>query len=79
VEMMEYAVLITDSWQKKELGYTLTNYCLEIAKSRGIKKLAAETTKDNKPMISVFRKLNFKIRFNEDTTVTVNKDISIDE
>lgn len=78
VEMMEYAILITDAWQKKELGYTLTNYCMEIAKSRGIKKLAAETTKDNKPMISVFRKLNFKIRFNEDTTVSVNKDILYD-
>jgi len=76
VEMMEYAILITDAWQKKELGYTLTNYCMEIAKSRGIKKLAAETTKDNKPMISVFRKLNFKIRFNEDTTVSVTRDIS---
>ena len=73
VEEMEYAILITDKWQKKELGFTLTNYCLEIAKSRGIKKLMAETTKDNKPMISVFRKLNFKIRFNEDTTVSVNK------
>ena len=73
VEVMEYAVLITDKWQKKELGFTLTNYCLEIAKSRGVKKLIAETTKDNKPMISVFRKLNFKIRFNEDTTVSVNK------
>jgi len=79
VEMMEYAILITDAWQKKELGFTLTNYCVEIAKSRGIKKLAAETTKDNKPMISVFRKLNFKIRFNEDTTVSVVKDISENE
>jgi acetyltransferase len=44
-----------------------------------VKILAAETTKDNKPMISVFRKLNFKIRFNEDTTVSVNKDISLEE
>jgi acetyltransferase len=79
VEVMEYAILITDAWQKKELGFTLTNYCMEIAKSRGVKILAAETTKDNKPMISVFRKLNFKIRFNEDTTVSVSKDISIDE
>lgn len=79
VEVMEYAILITDAWQKKELGYTLTKYCMEIAKSRGIKKLAAETTKDNKPMISVFRKLNFKIRFNEDTTVSVTKDISGEE
>jgi acetyltransferase len=79
VEIMEYAILITDKWQKKELGFTLTKYCLEIAKSRGIKKLAAETTRDNKPMISVFRKLNFKIRFNEDTTVSVNKDLEIQE
>lgn len=79
VEVMEYAILITDAWQKKELGFTLTNYCMEIAKMRGVKILAAETTKDNKPMISVFRKLNFKIRFNEDTTVSVNKDISVEE
>jgi acetyltransferase len=79
VEVMEYAILITDAWQKKELGFTLTNYCMEIAKMRGVKILAAETTKDNKPMISVFRKLNFKIRFNEDTTVSVSKDISIED
>jgi len=79
VEVMEYAILITDAWQKKELGFTLTNYCMEIAKMRGVKILAAETTKDNKPMISVFRKLNFKIRFNEDTTVSVSKDISVEE
>ena len=79
VEVMEFAILITDAWQKKELGFTITNYCMEIAKMRGIKILAAETTKDNKPMISVFRKLNFKIRFNEDTTVSVSKDISIED
>jgi acetyltransferase len=76
VEMMEYAVLITDAWQKKELGYMLTEYCMEIAKMRDVKQLVAETTRDNKPMISVFRKLNFKIRFNEDGTVTVRKDLT---
>ncbi len=75
VEIMEYAVLITDLWQQKELGYILTEYCQKIAINRGIKKLVAETTKENKPMIAVFRKLNFKIRFNEDTTVTVHKDL----
>jgi acetyltransferase len=79
VELMEYAVLITDAWQKKELGHILTEYCVEIAKARGVKRLVAETTRDNKPMISVFRKLNFKIRFNEDTTVTVTKDILEEE
>ncbi len=76
LEMMEYAILITDKWQKKELGLILTRYCMEIAKIRDVKLLMAETTRDNKPMISVFRKLNFKIRFNEDGTVTVRKDLT---
>jgi acetyltransferase len=76
VEIMEYAILITDAWQKKELGFIITSYCIEIAKMRGIKTLLAETTRDNKPMISVFKKLNFKIRFNEDSTVSVRKEIT---
>ncbi|MDP3001815.1 MAG: bifunctional acetate--CoA ligase family protein/GNAT family N-acetyltransferase [Bacteroidales bacterium] len=76
VEIMEYAILITDIWQKKGLGYTITRYCMNIAKNKGIKRLVAETTKDNKSMITVFRKLNFKINFNEDTTVSVHKFLS---
>ncbi len=75
VEMAEYAVLVTDQWQHRELGLTLTNYCEEIARTAGIKRIAAETTKDNKAMINVFRKLNYKVHFNEDTTVTVIKDL----
>jgi acetyltransferase len=73
IEIMEYAILITDKWQKKELGFLITEYCIGIAKNKGIKRLVAETTKNNKPMIAVFRKLNFKIQFNEDTTVSVHK------
>lgn len=75
VEVVEYAILITDEWQKKELGHILTEYCVEIAKNVNIKRLVAETTKNNKPMISVFKKLNFKIQFNEDSTVSVFKNL----
>lgn len=71
----EYAVLVPDNWQHNELGFILTSYCVEIAKNAGIKVVSAETTKDNKAMISVFRKLDFKVHFNEDTTVTVFKDL----
>lgn len=76
MEVMEYAILITDAWQKKELGLTITRYSMEVAKNRGIKALKAETTRDNKPMLSVFRKLNFKIKFSEDSTVSVSKDLT---
>jgi len=70
VENAEYAVLITDEWQHRDLGQILTRYCIEIARIAGIKKVAAETTKDNKSMVAVFRKLGFKVIYNEDTTVT---------
>ncbi|MBL6944163.1 MAG: bifunctional acetate--CoA ligase family protein/GNAT family N-acetyltransferase [Bacteroidales bacterium] len=71
----EYAVLITDDWQHKELGYILTQYCVDIAAAAGITRVSAETTSDNKAMISVFRKLDFKIHFNDDTTITVFRDL----
>ncbi|MCF6341440.1 MAG: GNAT family N-acetyltransferase, partial [Bacteroidales bacterium] len=75
LEIAEYAVLITDAWQHKDLGKILTQYCEEIARMAGVKRLVAETTSDNKAMISVFRKIDFKVFFNEDGTVTCSKDL----
>jgi acetyltransferase len=75
VETTEYAVLVTDEWQHRDLGNILTQYCLEIAKNAGIKRVIAETTRDNRPMVSVFKKLDFKVHFNEDGTVSVAKDL----
>ncbi|MCF8369216.1 MAG: GNAT family N-acetyltransferase [Bacteroidales bacterium] len=72
-EIAEYAVLITDEWQHRDLGQILTSFCIEIAKQSGIKRVSAETTKDNKPMIFVFKKMGFEVFFNDDTTVTVSK------
>ncbi len=75
VETVEYAVLITDAWQRKDLGKILTEYCLEISKMNDLKRMVAETTKDNKPMIAVFKKLGFEVNFNADTTVSVSKEL----
>jgi len=75
LENVEYAILITDAWQRKDLGKILTQYCTEIAKINEFKRIFAETTKDNKPMISVFKKLGFEVTFNSDTTVSVTKDL----
>ncbi len=75
-EIAEYAVLITDKWQRKELGVMFTEYCLEIAKQWNLKTFYAQTTKDNHAMISVFKKMNFRIKFNSDGTVDVYKDLN---
>ena len=75
-EKMNYTIIITDAWQHKELGLTLTEYCMEIAKNRQIKLLSAETTRDNKPMISVFKKLDFQIKNNDYDSVTATKELT---
>jgi len=75
LDSVEYAVLITDKYQRKDLGSTLTEYCMEISKKWNIKRMVAETTADNKSMIAVFRKLDFKIHFNSDSSVSVSKEL----
>jgi acetyltransferase len=75
-ESVEYAILIEDAWQKKDLGNLLTDYCLEIANSWKLKRFIAQTTTDNKRMISVFRKRGFEIKINtHDSTVDVMKEL----
>ncbi|HDO26685.1 MAG TPA: bifunctional acyl-CoA synthetase/GNAT family N-acetyltransferase [Bacteroidetes bacterium] len=75
METAEYAVLVTDNWQKKDLGYILTEYCVEIARKANIKRIVAETTRDNQPMVTLFRKLGFTIIYNDDGSVSVHKDL----
>jgi len=76
-ETVEYAVLIADAWQKKELGSMLTDYCMDVARKWKLKKIVAQTTADNRPMISVFEKRGFKITIDPtDSTVEVEKEIA---
>ena len=74
-QTVEYAVLITDAWQQKELGSLLTDYCLEIAKKWNLKRVVAQTTTDNRPMIAIFQKRGFEVRMGEDSTVEIVKEI----
>lgn len=60
-ENVEYAILILDSYQNRDLGGLLTDYCFEIAKKWGLKRIVAQTTADNKRMIAVFEKRGFEI------------------
>lgn len=62
-EVAEYAVIVADRWHGRGLGGLLTDYCLEVAKRWGIKKVVAETSKDNARMLATFRNRGFE--FNE--------------
>jgi len=60
-ENVEFAILISDQWQNRELGSLLTDYCLEIANHWGLKNIVAQTTTDNHRMLSVFKKRGFEL------------------
>ncbi len=73
-DSVEYAILITDKWQNREIGGYLTDYCMDIAGKWGLKKIVAQTTSDNHRMISVFKKRGFSLTFeNNSTTVNIEK------
>ncbi len=63
-QVAEYAVIVVDRWHGRGLGGLLTDYCLEIAKHWGVKKVVAETSKANARMLTLFRNRGFTL--NED-------------
>ena len=69
----EYAVLVVDAWQGKELGGILTDVCVAIARQWKLKRVVAQTTTDNLPMIAVFEHRGFDVTQGEDSSVAVSK------
>ncbi len=57
----EYGVIVADQWQGHGVGALLTDYCLEVAKRWGIRRVVAETTKDNVRARGLFRNRGFTI------------------
>lgn len=65
-ETAEYAIVIGDPWQGQGLGTIMTRYSLEIARSRGIKKVYAYLLEDNHKMLDMFHKFKFASQKEED-------------
>jgi acetyltransferase len=72
----EYAVIVVDRWQGHGLGGLLTDYCLKVAKHWDVKRLVAETVKNNARAIATFRNRGFKMDTEqEEDVVLVSKDL----
>lgn len=59
-ETAEYSILIADHFQGKGLGSIMTDYILDIARDRRIKKVVASVLSQNTSMIRLFQKRGFK-------------------
>jgi acetyltransferase len=57
----EYAILVTDAWQNRGVGALLTDYCFEVARQWGVKRIVAQTASDNVRMIAIFKSRGFEI------------------
>jgi len=72
----EYGVIVADQWQGHGLGAVLTDYCIEVAKRWGIRRVVAETSKDNVRARALFRNRGFTIdESQEGDVVLASKDL----
>jgi len=72
----EYAVIISDPWQKKSLGITLSQQCIELAKKEGYKTIRAETIMENYAMIRIFRRCDFAFDEKDENMVSMSLSLS---
>lgn len=57
----EFAIVVSDKWQRLGLGAAFIDFLIEIAKDRKYKKIYGPVLKDNVPMITLCQEKNFKI------------------
>ena len=58
----EFAVVVTDQWQRKGLGTELTKRLVQIAKNEKLGRLVAYTLRENKDMQHMCKKVGFQVR-----------------
>jgi acyl-CoA synthetase (NDP forming)/GNAT superfamily N-acetyltransferase len=72
----EYAIIISDPWQNKSLGITLSEQCIELAKKEGYKTIRAETIQQNHAMIRIFRRCDFSFDGKDENMVSMSLNLS---
>ncbi len=61
-ESAEFAIVVSDDWQRRGLGAVLLSALIDAARQRGVRRLEAITMADNRGMLNLARKLGFSAR-----------------
>ena len=61
----EFAIVIADDWQHKELGVQLMQSLMSAARAAGIRAMYGEVLAGNPHMLQLTAKLGFRARFDE--------------
>lgn len=70
-ENAEYAVIVVDRWHGRGVGGLLTDYSIEVAKKWNVRKVVAETSKENARMLATFRNRGFVINDEQEQDVVL--------
>ena len=74
----EFAVVVTDAWQGKGIGWLLMRRLADVAGERGVKRLAGEVLRENTGMLELMSGLGFTIQPTDDPTIVRTvKDITL--
>jgi len=60
-ETAEFAVAVADALQGRGLGSLLTEYCIDVARDRGIREIVADMLPENEGIIALLHSKGFKI------------------
>jgi acetyltransferase len=75
----EFALVVTDEWQRQGLGSEFLDYLIEIGKDKNLAKIAGVVLKDNYPMIALCREKGFKFSEGDPGEYKVEYDMLADE
>jgi acetyltransferase len=65
----EFAILVSDQWQRKRLGSLLLDYIIDVAKNMRLKRIFAHILPENYKMIGLCEKKGFKMETLDEETV----------
>lgn len=69
----EYAIAIRDDWHGRGIGGKMTDFILEVARTRNINRIHATLLSDNAPMLRLFESRGFRSWYLDEETIGVEK------
>jgi len=68
----EFAIIVSDTWQKRTLGQLLSELSVGLAKRWGVKNVVAETLQENHAIIRILKRCRFKVERKEGSMFTLS-------
>ncbi|MEW8045319.1 MAG: GNAT family N-acetyltransferase, partial [Candidatus Thiodiazotropha sp.] len=62
----EFALVVSDQWQRQGIGHKLMHQLMEVARDRGLEKMEGEVLSNNFKMLDLMRSLYFHISTSPD-------------